>query len=38
VRADEGVVAASEVRRPEEQVRELERRLGRKSMEVEILK
>src|SRR6201991_5137954 len=38
VRADEDVVAASEVRRLEERVRELERRLGRKTMEVEILK
>jgi hypothetical protein len=32
------VVAASEVRRLEERVRELERLLGRKTMEVEILK
>ena len=38
VRADEDVVAASEVRRLEERVRELERLLGRKTMEVEILK
>ena len=38
VRADEDVVAASEVRRLEERVRELERQLGRKTMEVEILK
>jgi transposase InsO family protein len=38
VRADEGVVAASEVRRLEERVRELERQLGRKSEELEILK
>ena len=39
VRADdEVVVAASEVRRLEERVRELERLLGRKTMEVEILK
>ena len=38
VRADEGVVATSEVRRLEERVRELERLLGRKTMEVEILK
>jgi transposase len=37
-RADDEVVAASEVRRPEERVRELERLLGRKTMEVEILK
>jgi transposase len=32
------VVAASEVRRLQERVRELERLLGRKTMEVEILK
>jgi hypothetical protein len=38
VRADDKVVAASEVRRLEERVRELERLLGRKTMEVEILK
>ena len=38
VRADDKVVAASEVRRLEERVRELERLLGRKMMEVEILK
>jgi hypothetical protein len=38
VRADEDVVAASEVRRLEERVRDLERMLGRKTMEVEILK
>ena len=37
VRADE-VMAASEVRRFEERARELERLLGRKTMEVEILK
>jgi len=37
VRADDEVVAASEVRRLEERVRELERLLGRKTMEVEIL-
>ena len=36
VRADEDVIAASEVRRLEERVRELERLLGRKTMEVEI--
>jgi transposase len=34
VRADDEVVAASEVRRLEERVRELERLLGRKTMEV----
>ncbi len=38
VRSDEAVVAASEVRRLEERVRELERLLGKKTMEVEILK
>ena len=38
VRADDEVVAASDVRRLEERVRELERLLGRKTMEVEILK
>jgi transposase len=32
------VVGSSEVRRLEERVRELERLLGRKTMEVEILK
>ena len=36
VRADDAVVAASEVRRLEERVRELERLSGRKTMEVEI--
>jgi len=38
VRADDDVVAASKVRRLEERVRELERLLGRKTMEVEIFK
>jgi transposase len=38
VRADEDVVAASEVRRLEQRVRDLERLLGRKTMEVEIIK
>jgi transposase len=38
VRVDDNVVAAFEVRRFEERVRELERLLGRKTMEVEILK
>ncbi|WP_439370896.1 transposase [Bradyrhizobium sp. DASA03120] len=38
VRADEEVVAGSEVRRLEERVRDLERMLGRKTLEVEILK
>src|ERR1700733_9821629 len=38
VRADEDVVAASEVRRLEERVRDLERLFGRKTMEVAILK
>ena len=36
--ADEGVVSASEVRRLEGRMRELERLLGRKTMEAEILK
>jgi len=38
VRADEEVVPASEARQLQERVRELERLLGRKTMEVEILK
>jgi hypothetical protein len=38
VRDDDAGVAASEVRRLEERVRELERLLGRKTTEVEILK
>lgn len=38
MRADDAVVAASEARRLEARVRELERLLGRKTMEVEILK
>lgn len=38
VRSDGGVVSDVEVRRLEERVRELERLLGRKTMEVEILK
>lgn len=38
VRADDDVVPASDARRLEERVRELERLLGRKTMEVEILK
>jgi transposase len=38
IRADDDVVPASEARRLEERVRELERLLGRKTMEVEILK
>ena len=38
VRADDEVVTASAVRRLEERVRELERLLGRKTVEVEILK
>ena len=38
VRADDEVVAASEVRRLQDRMRELERLLGRKTMEVEILK
>lgn len=38
VRADDDVVPAAEARRLEERVRELERMLGRKTLEVEILK
>ena len=38
VGSDEDVVAASEVKKLEARVRELERLLGRKTMEVEILK
>ena len=38
LRADDEVVPASDIRRLEERVRELERQLGRKTMEVEILK
>jgi transposase len=38
VRADDDVVPASDARRLEERVRELERQLGRKTLEVEILK
>ena len=38
VAADEDVVGASKVRDLEKKVRELERLLGRKTMEVEILK
>ena len=38
VGSDEEVVGASEVRRLEERVRELERLLGKKMMEVEILR
>jgi transposase len=38
VRADDEIVPASEARRLEEKVRALERLLGRKTMEVEILK
>ena len=38
VGSDEPVVGSSEVRRLEERVRELERMLGRKTMEVEILR
>ncbi len=36
--SDEPVVGSSEVRRLEERVRDLERLLGRNTMEVEILK
>ena len=38
MRADDEVVPAAELRRLEERVRDLERLLGRKTMEVEILK
>jgi transposase len=38
LRADDAVVVASQVHRLQERVRELERLLGRKTMEVEILK
>jgi transposase len=38
VRADEEVVPASEAKKLEQRVRELERLLGKKTMEVEILK
>lgn len=38
VRVDDDVVGACEVRRLEERVRDLERMLGRKTLEVEILK
>lgn len=38
VGSDEPVIGSSEVRKLEEQVRELERLLGRKTMEVEILR
>ncbi len=38
VQADDGVTGNGEVRRLEERIRELERQLGRKTLEVEILK
>ncbi len=38
VTADDGVTGNAELRRLEERVRELERQLGRKTLEVEILK
>ena len=38
VQADDGVTGNGEVRRMEERIRELERQLGRKTLEVEILK
>lgn len=38
VQADDGVTGNAELRRMEERVRELERQLGRKTLEVEILK
>lgn len=38
VSADDGVTSNAEVRKLEERIRELERQLGRKTLEVEILK
>ena len=38
VRADDVVIGAARVRQLEERIRELERLLGRKTLEVEILK
>lgn len=38
VQADDSVTGNGEVRRMEERIRELERQLGRKTLEVEILK
>lgn len=38
VHADDGVTGNGDVRRMEERIRELERQLGRKTLEVEILK
>jgi transposase len=38
VRADDDVVPAADLRRAEERVRELDRLLGRKTLEVEVLK
>ena len=38
VQADDGVTGNGDVRRLEERIRELERQLGRKTLEVEILK
>ena len=38
VQADDGVTGNGEVRRLEERIRELKRQLGRKTLEVEILK
>jgi transposase len=38
VRADDEVAPAADVRRLEDRVRELERQLGRKMLEIEILK
>jgi transposase len=38
IRADDEVVPAAEARRLEERVRDLERLLGRKTLEIEILK
>ena len=38
IRADDDVVPAAEARRLEERVRDLERLLGKKTLEIEILK
>jgi transposase len=38
VQADDGVTGNGDVRRLDKRVRELERQLGRKTLEVEILK
>ena len=38
VQADDGVTGNGDVRRLDERIRELERQLGRKTLEIEILK